>query len=258
MVTARDFLLRGLLAGLLAGIAAFGVAYVVGEPSVSAAIALEESGSVGHTHADQPAGVESPTQVPRTVQATAGLLTGTVVAGVTLGGLLGVLSGLALGRFGGLGTRATTLLIAGIGFAAVQLLPFVASPPNPPGVGRAETIGLRTTLYAVLLAISVIAAVTAVVVGRQLAGRWGAWSAGLAAAGGYLVLTLVATALLPSYDEVPAGYPASLLYEFRAASLGTQLTLWAVLGIVLAELLHRRQRRSAGSAPAGSAYDVAR
>ena len=42
-MSARDFLIRGLLAGLIAAFAAFGVAYVVGEPSVRAAIALEDS-----------------------------------------------------------------------------------------------------------------------------------------------------------------------------------------------------------------------
>jgi predicted cobalt transporter CbtA len=34
------------------------------------------------------------------------------------------------------------------------------------------------------------------------------------------------------------------LYQFRVASLITQLALWATLGVVLGELLHRLQRRS--------------
>ena len=42
MLSARAFLVRGLLAGLIAGIVAFGVAFVVGEPSINAAIAFEE------------------------------------------------------------------------------------------------------------------------------------------------------------------------------------------------------------------------
>ena len=42
-MNARAFLIRGLLAGLLAGFAAFAVAYVVGEPHVDSAIAIEES-----------------------------------------------------------------------------------------------------------------------------------------------------------------------------------------------------------------------
>lgn len=225
MPSARDFLVRGLLAGLVAGIIAFVVAYVLGEPSVSAAIALEHDSDQG--------------PVPRSLQSTLGLLSGTAVAGVTLGGLVGVLSALALGRFGLLGARATTLAVAAVGFVAVHALPTLAYPPNPPAVGSAGTIAIRTTLYFLLVAISVIAAAAAVLAGHSLAKRWGGWYATLAAAAGYLVVTLAAVGLLPSYDEVPAGYPATVLYEFRRASLLTQLTLWTVLGVVLAELAHR-------------------
>ena len=96
-----------------------------------------------------------------------------------------------------------------------------------------------------MLAISIIAAATAVLVGRRLAGRWDPWYATLSAIAGYLLVALTAVALLPSYSEVPADFPATVLYEFRAASLITQLTLWATLGILLGELLHRLQRRTA-------------
>jgi predicted cobalt transporter CbtA len=183
--------------------------------------------------------------VPRSLQSTVGLLTGTAVAGVTLGGLVGVLSALALGRLGSLGVRGVSLSLASMGFVSVSLLPFVAYPPNPPAVGHPETIGTRTELYFILVAISIIAAVTAVVVGHRLAARWGAWYATLSAVVGYLLVTLTAIALLPSYSEVPADFPATVLYEFRVASLVTQLALWATLGVTLGELLYRLQRRTA-------------
>lgn len=236
MPTARNFLVRGLLAGLLAGIAAFVVAYVVGEPTVNAAIAVEEAGQhaadPGHQHASDPS-------VSRSMQSTLGLLTGTVVAGLTLGGLVGVLSALALGRFGALGVRATTLGVTAVGFVAVYAVPTLSYPPNPPGAGIGDTIRLRTTLFLVLVAISVVAVVAAVLAGRALAARWGGWHAGLAAGAGYLAVTLTAVALLPTFPDVPAGYPATVLYEFRRASFLTQVTLWGVLGIALAELGHR-------------------
>src|SRR4029453_11037370 len=200
MTSARDFLVRGLLAGLLAGFVAFVVAYVVGEPSVNDAIALEESAHGG--------GAE---MVPRAIQSTVGLLTGTAIAGVALGGLLGVLSALALGRLGRLGVRGVSLSLAAIGFVSVSLMPFVAYPPNPPAIGHPDTIGVRTALYFIMLAGLVIAAVAAVLVGRELAERWGTWYATLSAIGGYLLVTLTAMALLPSYSEVPGDYPAMLL-----------------------------------------------
>ncbi len=259
MISPRDFLIRGLLAGLLAGFFAFGVAYVVGEPAVNAAIAIEESGTATsadpHEHAEGTAEHShdaEEAEVPRSLQSTVGLLTATVVTGVTLGGLVGVLAALALGRVGGLTARGSTLLIAGTGFVAVYLVPFVAYPPNPPAVGQADTIGYRTTLYFTLLAISVIAAVVAIMVGVRLRTRIGGWYAALAAGAGYLLVVGVSIALLPTYDEVPAGFPAELLYGFRGASLLTQLSLWAVLGLTLAELVHRRVRRSFPVRPAAA------
>ena len=247
-------MVRGLLAGLIAGLAAFGVAFVAGEPALDAAIAIEHS--TGHDH-ETDTNTEAPgdTVVPRWLQASAGLLTGTVVAGVTLGGLVGVLTGLAAGRLGNLGPRGTALSVTAIGFVAMDVVPFVAYPPNPPSVGQAETIGQRTALYFVLMAISVITATAAVLLGRRAANRWGSWYSSLAAIAGYLIAMTVIIALMPSYDEVPPDFPASLLYDFRLASFGTRLSLWAVLGVGLAELISRllRRPRPAVKPPAGTA-----
>ena len=241
-MTARDFLVRGLLAGLIAGLAAFGVAFVVGEPTLDAAIAIEHSTSHNHK-TDTNADASADTVVPRWLQASAGLLTGTIAAGATLGGLVGVLTGLALGRLGRLGVRGTALSVTAIGFVAIDVVPFLAYPPNPPSVGQAETIGQRTALYFVLMAISVIAGTAAILLGRRAANRWGSWYGSLAAIAGYLVAMSIVIAVMPGYDEVPSGFPASLLYDFRLASFATRLALWAVLGVALAELIFRRHRR---------------
>jgi predicted cobalt transporter CbtA len=261
-MSARDFLIRGLLAGLVAAFAAFGVAYVVGEPPVRAAIALEGSagghshgtdteahveGSDGHAEAEAPAPGE--VEVPRSLQSTLGLLTGLLVAGVALGGLVGVVSAIAMGRFGRLSPRSTTLAVAAMAFVAIYAVPFLIYPPNPPAVGSGDTIGLRSALYFIFLAISLIAAVTAVLVGRRLSGRVGGWHAALIGVAGYVVVMLVVMALMPHYNEVPETFPASVLYDFRRASFLTQLTLWTVLGIVLAELVGRLSRTAAAADP---------
>jgi predicted cobalt transporter CbtA len=214
------------------------------EPAV--AIAFEESGGSGHHHEAEPTtnDATAAAEVPRSLQSTAGLLTATMVGGVTLGGLVGVIGALALGRLGRLGVRDVSLAVAAIGFVSVSVMPFVAYPPNPPAVGHHETIGIRTELYFIMLAISIIAAVAAVLVGRRLAARLGAWYATLSAIAGNLLVPITAIALLPTYSEVPADFPAAVLYEFWMVSLATQLSLWATIGLALGELLHRRQHRT--------------
>ena len=57
-------------------------------------------------------------------------------------------------------------------------------------------IGTRTALYFIMLAISIIAAATAVLVGRKLADRWGGWYATLSAIAGYLLVDGIAGGLL--------------------------------------------------------------
>lgn len=251
-MTLRDFLVRGLFAGLIAGVVGFGVAYAIGEPSVAASIAIEEA-SGGHSHetgtaATEPAAEEATedngTQVPRELQSTLGLATGTLVLGTALGGFAGILTGLAMGRFGHRQTlRGTALAISGGAFVVVRLVPFLIYPPNPPAVGHGETIAYRTQLYFAMLALSVLAAVLALYVGRRLTARVGGWYAALIGVGIYLAVVVVALGVMPRYDEVPSDFPASLLFEFRQASLVVQAVMWGVIGVVLGELGHRLQVR---------------
>ncbi|MFY1632079.1 CbtA family protein [Solwaraspora sp. WMMB335] len=61
-----------------------------------------------------------------------------------------------------------------------------------------------------------------------------AWSAAATAVAGYALLL----AFWPATGvAVPADVPASLLWEFRLASLGQLAVLWTVLGVVLGLLL---------------------
>jgi hypothetical protein len=230
----KTLLVRGMLAGLIAGVLAFGFAYAFGEPSVSTAIGLEESGGHDHAHShDGAAPAETPKEelVPRDIQSTVGLLTGVLVYGVAIGGLLSLAFAFAHGRLGALRPRVTAVLLTGGAFAVVFLVPFLKYPANPPSVGQPGTIGSRTELYFGFVAVSLLAGILATVFGRKLADRLGAWNGFLLAAAGYLVVTGVVAWLMPVVDEVPATFPASTLWSFRTASVGTQVTLWLALGL---------------------------
>ncbi|MET0694752.1 MAG: CbtA family protein, partial [Propionibacteriaceae bacterium] len=56
----------------------------------------------------------------------------------------------------------------------------------------------------------------------------------------------------PSYNEVPDTFSATVLFEFRRASFLTQLTLWTVLGVILADLAFRLTARSGARVEAAS------
>lgn len=229
--TVRSLLVRGMLAGLAAGLLALVVAYFLGEPRVDSAIAFEEAHSHAHEH-----GVEA---VSRTMQSTAGLATGVLVYGVAFGGIAALAYCFALGRTGRFGPRATALLLAAAGLVAVYVVPFLKYPASPPSVGEADTIARRTTLYFLMVALSVLLTVATVILGQRLAPRLGNWNATVAG-GAFLVLALtLAYVFLPSVNEVPKDFPATLLWQFRLAALAVQATLWTAFGLLFGELAER-------------------
>ena len=229
----RSLLIRGMLAGLAAGVAAFAFASLVGEPWVREAIAYEEeAGAADEAAGHDPGG----TVVSRTVQSTVGLLAGTAIAGVAMGGLFALVYAFALGRFGPSAARPLALALATGAFTAVALVPFFKYPANPPGVGDPDTVGWRTALYLALIAVAVAGAGLAIVLRRRWLERHDPWNATLLAVGAWLALIALAYVLLPDGAEIPAGFPADVLWGFRVASLGVHAVLWATIGLVYGAL----------------------
>ena len=248
-----SLLLRGMLVGVLAGLLAFGFARIFGEPQVDRAIALE--GTLGHSHdhgdhdhaaASAGGGAEEPELVSRETQAGLGLLTGAVVYGAAIGGLFALVFAFTYGRVGRLDARATAALLALGAFVALVVVPGLKYPANPPAVGNPDTIGERTTLFFIMLAISIATLVLAVNLAFGLARRHGGWTAGLIAATVYIAIIAVAQIALPVVNDVPEGFPADLLWNFRIASLGMHAVLWATIGLTFGVLAERSFARRTG------------
>ncbi|WP_183095988.1 CbtA family protein [Nocardioides stalactiti] len=242
-LTPAAFLVRGLLAGLLAGLIAFAVAFAFGEPHVDDAIALEEAAAAHLTHeevaAEEAAAAEpGMVEISRERQKSWGLLTGTAAVGTALGGLVALASAAVVGRLGRLSARGATLLVAGAGFVAVALVPFLKYPATPPAVGDPDTINGRTVEYFALLLVSVLAAIAAVVIGRRLLTRFDGVTATLVAAAGYVAVVSVAGLLLPGPESL-GSFPADTLWSFRRASVLTLASLWATIAVVLTILVGR-------------------
>ncbi|MET7288108.1 CbtA family protein [Streptomyces sp. NPDC005573] len=248
--TVRNLLVRGMLAGLAAGVLALVVAYFLGEPSVDRAIGFEEAHS--HEHEME--------VVSRSLQSTAGLATGVLVYGVAFGGIAALAFCVALGRVGRIGARATALLLSAGAFLAVYVVPFLKYPANPPSVGDPGTIGKRTTLYFLMMLLGVLLAVGAAVLGRRLAPRLGTWYATVVAVAGFVLAIGLAYAFLPSVDEVPREFPATLLWRFRLSALAIQAVLWGGFGLLFGELAERQlnPRPKPAANTAGGAVPAAR
>ena len=229
----RTLLICGLLAGIAGGLLATGFAEIAGEPAVNKAIAFEEQ-------RDKAEGVAfGPELVPRDIQRSFGLLTAAVVYGLALGGLFALVFAFVYGRVGKASPARTSLWLAAGAFVTVFLVPFVKYPSNPPSIGNPDTIDRRTALYLTMVAISLLAAVAAARLRVALARRMSGGHATLLAIAAYLVVVIVAGLALPGIHEVPKGFPATTLFNFREASVGIQLVLWTTVGLIFAVLAPR-------------------
>jgi hypothetical protein len=191
---------------------------------------------------------EEPELVSRPVQAGLGLFVAVMVYSAAFGGLFGLAFALAYGRTASaLTPQALAAVIALTGFIAIYLVPNLKYPANPPAVGEPETIGVRTALYFVMIAISLAAMIVALSVKRLFLARFGEWGANLLVAACYIVLVGIAALLLPSVNEVPAQFPATVLWNFRVASIGAQLIMWGTLGLMFGALTQRAVEHTAQS-----------
>jgi hypothetical protein len=235
----RMLLVRGMLSGVVAGLLALVFASIFGEPPVGSAISFESA-------LDAAKGAEpEPELVSRAIQSTFGLATGVLVYAIAFGGLFALAFAFAYGRVGRLSPRATAAVVALGGFLVTFVVPFLKYPANPPSIGNPDTIGERTTTYFAMVVLSIALAVAATYLGRRLLPTLGAWNATLVAVAAFIVVVAVAAFLLPTINEVPAGFPAAVLWNFRVASLGTQLVMWTTIGLLFGALVHRPLTRRA-------------
>ena len=245
MRTFGQLLVRGLIVGLFAGLLAGTFAYVLGESRVDAAIAIEEAGAAhshdhdqaqehGDDHGEEPL-------VSREGQ-KAGLFLATSLYGVALGGLFAVAYTLLSRKLGTGNDAYAALGLAAAGFVGVVLVPFLKYPPNPPAVGDPETITKRTVTYLLTLVIGLLAVWAGVALSRWAA-RHGEVARLAGGVAGLVVTVVAAYLILPRINEVPESFPATLLWQFRFASLGTQATLWLLLGFGYAVAVDRRPVR---------------
>jgi uncharacterized membrane protein YidH (DUF202 family) len=229
----RNLLICGLIAGACAGVLATGFAELAGEPSINGAISFEARQAAAAGDAPEHA------LVSRGVQRTAGLLTAAVVYGLALGGLFALAFGYVYGRVARTSPRRTALTLAASAFVVVFLVPFIKYPAVPPGVGNPDTIGYRTLLLASMIGISLLAAIVAVRIRRAASARVAPEGAAAIAVVVYVAIVAVAALAMPAVNEVPRAFPATTLWEFRQASVGMNVVLWATIGVVFAAAVPR-------------------
>jgi predicted cobalt transporter CbtA len=249
----RSLAAAAMVVGLGAGIVAAAFASVAGEPSIEQAIAIEQAAAADprpDAHAAHGApGEDEEASVARRHQRGIGLFAAYSLTGAAFGVLLAVtVYGLRRGR----PDPARRVLLAGVVLAgAFTVAPWLKYPPSPPAVGDPSTLSQRQWLYVALIGIAAVVGLGASMLdGRLRAVGWTDHRRMAVVAAAVVAPMLTAFAALPPAPD-PVALPATLVWRFRLASLGANLTLWSVLtlGVGLLVEAARPGRDEAGHRP---------
>lgn len=271
MATLRVNLRRGLIAGAVAGVLAGVIGVLGGSQTIDTVEAAAHGAEDGHTEsdaghadgedghaessaADESAHADESGHLVSRTQARMGLVGGTVLAGLALGAMLGIVSGPASRRLRGDAWTRTWKLGAAATFAVV-LLPALVYPATPPGAGDPDNVGSRTALYLSVVLLGLAIALLAGALQRPMT-RAGLAGAARQAVTGVVVVAAAAAVVvtMPSAGGDVGGLSAQMVWTFRLQSLATQLVLWlgltAAFGLLAARAEHGglRHRSSAPSA----------
>jgi predicted cobalt transporter CbtA len=234
----RTVVLGAILLGMAAGLVAAAFLTITGEPRIEDAIRLEHAHLV-HEH------VHEEVLVSRGVQKGPGLFGAYVLSGGGFGLLFGI-AFLGLGR-GRPDVFRRALLAGGVLAGAFTVAPWLKYPPDPPGVGNPATLADRQRIYVALILLTLAVLVGATHLARRLRDRgWDEPRRVAAVVAVAVVVMLAVVGLLPpAPDKVEV--PATLVWQFRLASLGGNLLLWGCMtfGFGVAATSRRADRRPA-------------
>lgn len=236
---------RGLVVGVFAGLLAGLFAFVFGEPRVRDAIDIEEAASAGASLSFVPGPAHIGDWAVSRPEQRGGLFLATALYGIAAGGLFAIAFAALRGRGAQRDDWQLSTRLAGAIFVAIVLVPFVKYPANPPAVGDPDTIGDRTAYYLILLAGSLLAMLAAARVAWSVRRDAPPWRRPLLGAGTFIAVAGGLALALPGVQEIPADFPAWLIWEFRLSSLGAQAVLWAALGVGFGIASHRAARQRA-------------
>lgn len=175
-----------------------------------------------------------------------GLIAASSLYGAALGGVFSFVYAFIGPRLRSGSAWDRSLRLALAAFGSAWLVPFFKYPSNPPAVGDPDTIGVRTALYLVMIAISLTAASLAWIGLRRLAdGGVERHIRQVLVGSGYIAMIAIAFILLPANPD-SISVPAKLLWSVRTMSAAGQALLWLAMGAAFGLLTIRAEKQSKG------------
>jgi predicted cobalt transporter CbtA len=217
------FIAITLLAGVIAGTILGAINQVAVEPYIDHAVELEMQNT------NQSSQIINPAEFTayRLWQRGGEILAGTIL-GLSIGSLFGIVFAYTHSSVPGSNNKKKALIVAGIMWFVLFLMPALKYPANPPAVGDPETIYYRQSLYVAFLAISGFSALGLAFLYRKM-GALNIKKAIIPVA--YAAIISGAYLAMPANPD-PINAPMDLVMGFRITSAVTISMFWGLLGVI--------------------------
>ena len=220
------FILIVIISGTLAGAIHGTVNFAIVEPYLDQAIGIENENLFASGEEEDNPQFWADYEEYRVWQKSGQVLAG-MILGVAMGSLFGIVYALSRNSLPGKNDVTKAVVLAAIMWITIYLIPFLKYPANPPTVGDAETVVLRSILYISFIAISGIGALVFYKLSQKL--QSDKKYLGIL---GYVIFIVIAFFVMPENpDEVTA--PMNLVNEFRLMSVLGFTSFWISVGLIL-------------------------
>jgi predicted cobalt transporter CbtA len=226
------FIVIVIISGALAGAIHGTVNFAIVEPYLDQAIGIENENLFASGEEDDNPQFWADYEEYRVWQKSGQVLAG-MILGIAMGSLFGIVYALSRNSLPGKNDVTKSVILAGIMWITIYLIPFLKYPANPPTVGDAETVVLRSILYLSFIAISGFGAFVFYKLSQKLQSN--KKYLGLL---GYAIFIITAFFVMPENpDEITA--PMNLVNEFRLMSVLGVTSFWISVGFILGLLWNK-------------------
>ncbi len=221
-------LVSGALAGTIHGVANLAIV----EPYLDTAIGIENQNLFASGEEKDTPQFWVEYDAYRDWQKGGQVLAGTIL-GTSIGALFGIVYALSRHALPQGNDLKKAITLAGVMWLTLFFIPFLKYPANPPTVGDAETVVLRSVLYLAFIAISGFGAVAFYQISKKIKSK-----SKITGVLGYGVFIAIVFVLMPpNPDEISA--PMELVNGFRVMSVVAVGVFWVSMAIILGGLWHR-------------------
>ena len=215
-----------LVSGAIAGFVHGTINFALVEPYLDQAIGLENESLFASGEAEDTLEFWAEYESYRIWQKSGQVLAG-VILGLAMGSLFGIVYALSRNSLPGKNDVTKSVILAGIMWLTIYIIPFLKYPANPPTVGDGETVMLRAILYVSFIALSGIGVVIFYKLSQKLQNNkkyFGLF--------GYVIFIIILFFVMPKNpDEITA--PMNLVNEFRFMSVLGVSSFWLSVGLIL-------------------------